>query len=100
VTLSINPATARAGQTVWLTATARNFSPVWQPVELRFNLTSPFSSTIATVPLWVPPNKSYSVTVPFKIPRRAPLGVYTLVLETSIAGVGTMQTQATLTIVP
>jgi hypothetical protein len=100
VTLSINPATARGGQTVSLTATARNFSPVWQRVDLHFDLTSPYSSTIAAVPLWLPPNKSYSITVPFKIPRRAPLGVYTLVLKTSITGVGTMQTHATLTIVP
>ena len=99
VSLTVNPASARRGEIVWLTGQIHNLSSVTQRVVVKIELTSPHTTTIGSIPLRLPPGTNESIRLPFWVPPRAPLGDYRLVL-TTVTTDGTIQTSTTLAVVP
>ena len=98
VSLTVNPASARPGEIVWLTGSIHNFSQVTQRVVVTIELTSPLKTTVGSIPLRLPPGMNQSFRLPFMVPPRAPIGVYHLVL-TTVTTEGTIQASTTLDVV-
>jgi len=54
---------------------------------------------MGSVPLVLPAGTDKSITVPFRIPGAAPVGVYVLVLRT-VTSDGVIESSATFTVLP
>jgi hypothetical protein len=97
--VTVDPATARRGETVWITAQVQNHSALVQAVTLQIELSGPQRTVVGTIPLRLPPGIDRSIRLPFRVPRIAPVGEYTVVL-TTVTAEGRLQTSATLTVLP
>ena len=99
VEVTVSPTSARRGQTVKVTALVQNSSAMTQPVTVAFKLSSPFEMALGSFRLTLAPNTAFSKTVPFRIPRNAPLGQYSLGLTTTTTS-GMIVRTATLVVLP
>jgi hypothetical protein len=100
VGLTVNPTSARRGQTVNLTGFVRNFSNKHQLVVVKFDLMSPTQSAMGSFPLILLAKTNISLTLPFKIPSGAKTGVYRVRFRTIMSDGTTVETFTQFTVLP
>ena len=99
--VSVNPATARRGNVVRLTATFRNCASSRQTLTLRMSLTRPSRQDLmVTLPLTLQPGQMGSLSIPIRIPSSTPTGLYSLTMDVYIGGIKIGTSTAQLTVIP
>jgi hypothetical protein len=79
VKISVSPGTVNRGQTALVTISLTNFSRKIVFGVVRFEYTSPCGhALVLQLPAILLPGKKVSFTIPFKVPRFACTGTYTL----------------------
>jgi hypothetical protein len=108
VSISLSPATIAAGGVANVTARLRSCSASAETVSLRFTFSGPVrpngcdairTAMLATPPITLPPGFDRGLSFPFRVPRKACAGDYSVSVATMLDGGAVDTTSATLTVV-
>ncbi|PYV16289.1 MAG: hypothetical protein DMG21_12310 [Acidobacteria bacterium] len=99
LSLSFNPTSAAPGQSMTVMGSATNCSGTSEALQIQLRLTGPDGiSDNGSTSIDLPAGSTYSVSVPFTIPRWAPHGTYTLTATAYAGGEQVATATATATI--
>jgi hypothetical protein len=99
VSVGVKPTTVSRGGFVTVSGQVQNCLPTSQALLVEFDSMTPCTkSVMASIPLTLPANASYGVTLPLFIPKAACTGSYSLRATTSINGFPVVMSSATLNV--